>query len=307
MIEVLGRSDLTYTNPGRADNVYIGKIDGERQYLPRQYLLWSLKDLHDILNGTSASIGQAPQNFQTTFSEKLTFSQLYDFIKNHKQYIYNKNIPHTSCLCDTCENSVLLAKGINSCKKVPNGLPETPHDIVERYSCSDQRACMFNECSECKDGKLCDNWSDSNSDYISDANANEVSFYKWETPDKHVAKVRITLPFDEAVDMFKASVTVLKKHIYSKRVQNREYNRIKESLDHCEILVHVDYAESYKNVHQNEIHSAYFGNSIFSIFTACCYTKSLIDNGDGLKKDSVVVISESKDHNRIAALTFLKK
>ena len=116
-------------------------------------------------------------------------------------------------------------------------------------------ACSMNEC---KDGKLFDlaaenNWSDSNSDSDSGANANEVSFYKWETPDKHVAKVRITLPFDEAVDMFKASVTVLKKHIYSKRVQNREYNRIKESLDHCEILVHVDYAESYKNVHQNEI------------------------------------------------------
>ena len=84
---------------------------------------------------------------------------------------------------------------------------------------------MFNECSECEDGRLCElaadeNWSDSNSD--SDANANEVSFYKWETPDKHVAKVRFTLPFDEAVDIFKASVTVLMKHIYSKRVQNRE-------------------------------------------------------------------------------------
>ena len=117
LIEVLGRSDLTYTNPGCADNVYIGKIDGERQYLPPQYLLWPLKDLHDVLNGTSASIGEAPPNFQTTFSEKLTFSQLYDFIKNHKQYIYNKNIPHTSCLCDTCENSVLLVKGINGCKK----------------------------------------------------------------------------------------------------------------------------------------------------------------------------------------------
>ena len=64
------------------------------------------------------------------FSEKLTSSQLYDFIKNHKQYIYNKKIPHTLYLCDTYENSVLLTKGINSCKKVPNGLPETPHDIA---------------------------------------------------------------------------------------------------------------------------------------------------------------------------------
>ena len=60
-------------------------------------------------------------------------------------------------------------------------------------------------------------------------------------------------------------------------------------------------------MHQNEIQSAYFGNSIFSIFSACCYTKSLIDNRDGLKKDSVVVISERKDHNRIATLTCLKK
>ena len=85
LVEALGRSNLTYTNPGHADNVYISKIDGERQYLPRQYLLWSLKDLHYILNGTSASIGQAPPNFQTAFSEKLTFTQLYDIIKNHKQ------------------------------------------------------------------------------------------------------------------------------------------------------------------------------------------------------------------------------
>ena len=139
---------------------------------------------------------------------------------------------------------------------------------------------MFNECSECEDGKLCelaadDNWCDSNSDSDSDSD----------------------------VDMFKASVTVLKKYIYSKRVQNREYNRIKESLDHWEILVDVDYAKSYKNVHQNEIQSAYFGSSIFSIFTTCCYAKSLIDNGD----DLAVVISESKDHNRIAALTCFKK
>ena len=58
---------------------------------------------------------------------------------------------------------------------------------------------MFNECSECEDGKLCelaadDNCSDSNSDSESDANANEVLFYKWETPDKHVAKPHVAIP-----------------------------------------------------------------------------------------------------------------
>ena len=109
MIEFLSRSDMTYTNPGRQDNVYIGKVDGERKYLPRQYLLWTLKDLLDIINGSELH----SSNFVSTFSEKLSFSQLYDFIKSHKQFVYKKYILHMSCLCDTCENIVLLVKGLN--------------------------------------------------------------------------------------------------------------------------------------------------------------------------------------------------
>ena len=129
MIEFLSRSDMTYTNPGRQDNVYIGKVDGERKYLPRQYLLWTLKDLLDIINGSELH----SSNFVPTFSEKLSFSPLYDFIKSHKQFVCNKNMPHTSCLCDTCQNIVLLAKGLNKYKRrtASARLPETPHDIVE--------------------------------------------------------------------------------------------------------------------------------------------------------------------------------
>ena len=103
-------------------------------------------------------------------------------------------------------------------------------------------------------------------------------------------------------ERFKESVASLKRYIYSKKSQNRHYNHVKESLDHAD---HVDYAESYKNSQQNEIQRAYFGNTTFSIFTACCHTKSL-DNG-GLKKDSIVVVSDSTEHNRTAALTCLKK
>ena len=60
-----------------------------------------------------------------------------------------------------------------------------------------------------------------------------------------------------------------------------------------------------KNSQQNEIQSAYFGNSTFSIFTACCYTESLEDGG--LQKDPTVVVSESEEHNRAATLTSLNK
>ena len=310
LIDFLGRNDITYTNPGRADNVYIGKVEGERKYMPRQYLLWTLRDLLEIINGTHELVLQSCSNFVSSFSEKLTFSQLYDFIKTHKQFIYNKNIPHASCLCDTCKNAVLLAKGLNRKKNISCKVSETPHDIVEDYSCSsDEKDCMFNCCSNCKDGKLCDISTANSSDLESDNSSSEsdtdsdefsVYFYKWESVDKHTSKVRVSVPFDEAVERFKDTIISLKKHIYSKRAQNRIYNRVKENLDHGEVLVHVDYAESYKNSQQNEMQSAYFGNSVFSIFTACCYSRS----PDGsLKKDSIVVISESKDHDRKASLT----
>ena len=85
MIELLSRSDMTYTNPGRQDNVYISKVDGEWKYLPRQYLFWTLKDLLDIINGSELHFS----NFASTFSEKPSFSQHYDFIKNHKQFVCN--------------------------------------------------------------------------------------------------------------------------------------------------------------------------------------------------------------------------
>ena len=40
-----------------------------------------------------------------------------------------------------------------------------------------------------------------------------------------------------------------------------------ENLQENEVILHVDYSESYNNTQQDEIQSAYFGNSTFSIFT----------------------------------------
>ena len=155
---------------------------------------------------------------------------------------------------------------------------------------------MFNDCTKCANGKLCQFT-------LMITLIRIPARIRMEIPDKHVTKVRISVPFEEAVDKFKQSVVNLKKHIYTKR---QTYNQIKECLDHGKVLVHVDYAEPYKNVQQNETQSAYFKNSNFSIFKACCYTKSL-DDINGLKKDSIIVISESKQCNKTAALTCLKK
>ena len=53
-------------------------------------------------------------------------------------------------------------------------------------------AFMFSDCTEIANGKLCQSTADNNSDSNSHSIVCDfVSFYRWETPDKHVTKVRM--------------------------------------------------------------------------------------------------------------------
>ena len=48
--------------------------------------------------------------------------------------------------------------------------------------------------------------------------------------------------------------------MFVKRVQNDTYNKHQAELSDGGFLVHVDFAESYRNHKQNEIKNVYFGN-----------------------------------------------
>ena len=145
----LDRVDFTYVNPGRKD-ICIGKKDGERQYCQKRYLLWNLRDFLNILNGNEVTgFTAGVETFVDKFEKPLSFSLLYTFIRNHKQFVYNQNIPQRSCLCEVYENSCLLAKGINKCVKGVN-LPANPHEIVEENCCdSSSDDCMLGSCVQC--------------------------------------------------------------------------------------------------------------------------------------------------------------
>ena len=81
-LEMLERPDMTTTNPGRKDNVYVGKIDLERCYVQERYLLWNLRDAFEMLNGLKES-------FKETFGEPVTFTKFYQFIKKKSNLFFN--------------------------------------------------------------------------------------------------------------------------------------------------------------------------------------------------------------------------
>ena len=69
----------------------------------KRYLLWPMRDILNILNMSGAE-----ESYVQVFEDKLSFTMFHRFLNEHKQYIYNKRIPHNTCLCKICENIVLL-------------------------------------------------------------------------------------------------------------------------------------------------------------------------------------------------------
>ena len=132
-------------NPGKKDNVYVGKVDGERRYEPKRYLLWPMRDILNILN-----MSDAEESYVQAFDDKLSIRMLHRFLSEHKQYIYDKGIPHNTCLCQICKNTVLLSKGV--AHVFSSNIPTHPHTTAEHYSCdSDAAECILEQCDECND------------------------------------------------------------------------------------------------------------------------------------------------------------
>ena len=271
---VLDRSDLSIVNPGKKDHVYIGKSNGERKYEQKRYLLWPLRDLLNILN--------TPENdsYIDTYGEELPFSVLCRFLKEHKQYIFNKNIPHNVCLCEICKSAVLLSKAVPSI--APAKIPTDPHTIVEHYSCESYLSdCIQSRCDECKNHGLdradFESPSDSsNSDNGEDEREKTIKFQEWKRDDNgFMMKSHVSLSLEDGLELWNSRMQRLKEHIFAKRQQQSKISHLKTNLKSTEILLHVDYSQSHKSKEQNEIQSAYFGQSPFSFFTACPYYRCL--------------------------------
>lgn len=69
------RPDITYITPGKNQQKYLGKVNGEKSDAKIRYLLWKLNDLLEILNGNKVN-----NVFVDEFAKKIAFRQMYEFI-----------------------------------------------------------------------------------------------------------------------------------------------------------------------------------------------------------------------------------
>ena len=131
-----------------------------------------------------------------------------------------------------------------------------------------------------------------------------ITFYEWCKDDGKLKKQLYDLDAEDFLKKFQEAIEVAKWHIHVKWVQANCYNDIKENLKENDVILHVDYSESYERKHQNKAQRACFDHTAISIFTACCYLK---DENGKLEKESVTLTSELSDHSRSAAITCVMK
>ena len=171
---------------------------------------------------------------------------------------------------------------------------------------------MPEKCSLCKSSETNDvmkldfsSDTDSGSETDSRKNPDNVTFYRWQIFEKKINKSKADVTFKDAVKMFKDDIKTLREHIRIKREQINASHEIKSSFSENNLMLHVDFTESYKNDQQYVLQSAYFKNQSFSIFTACCYIKRA--NNNNVRSFSVIAVTESSDHNRFMSLIDCKK
>ena len=117
-------------------------MNGKTKFVPIRNLLWTIRHLLETINGCSCIVQSETDNLPIIFNKKWTFHQLYKFPKDHKEFVFNKDIPQTSCLSEKCENLTFLAKYISP--KLNLSIQTNIHPLSEAYYCdSSSKSWMY--------------------------------------------------------------------------------------------------------------------------------------------------------------------
>ena len=136
-------------------------------------------------------------------------------------------------------------------------VPTKRHEIITKIGCEQlSEDCCNNTCKECPSLDL---------EGLNDIK--EICYYEW-IKEKYYKKELIRCSGSDLKEKLTEKLLPLKRH-YNKRGQSKKYKEHISNLKGSKFVIHVDYSENCKNKQQREIKSAFYGQRLFTIFTAC--------------------------------------
>ena len=287
IISFLQRPDISYTCPGRKDQMYVGKTkDGDKDYRTKYHLLWKLSEILPLINTAITESFQANEQFL------VTYGTLWRLISPLKYILFQRDVPEDTCQCDYCENLQLILISLSKLSTTTN-IPLTPRELLCEFLCDVQNSnCVQGDCENCGINSVV--WEQLQELIETEA---DINFYKWVNKGKYPEKLLHTKNEEDMIVELKSQLIVYRVHQYNFVRQHKELKALKLNLPENTAVIQVDFAENYNNKQQHATQSAYFGQQCFTLFTAVIW----YNVGETLKFDSFCFVTDSLEHNKYVA------
>ena len=243
------RPDLVYTMPGMKDEIVVW-INGGKKRKRKYYMTMYLREAYAIFRELYP---------QYTISLSM-FCQL-----RPKNVLLLHQTPADQCHCRIHENVFLRLKGLK--------IVYDSESIWKRIICDAEPSstCWKMECNACSGGQKFESELDGDL---------SVTWKQWDLVDKGEKKVLECVVHEgcaaQLVEVIKADMNKVIKHVYTKRVQATEFENDKKSKAR---VLEMDFAMNYSCEYQNEVQSALWSRGSIMLFTAASW--DLCQEGTG--------------------------
>ena len=272
-------------NVSRATSGKKETVTRQKKKRQKRYLLQPLKVLHKQF------ITEYQKDKKMSIS---TFRRLKPF------WIVKPRIQdRETCLCKLHENTRLMHSVLKH-----NGFLEEQSilDVVKSTVCDENsKDCCYRECPKCKD--KCVVFLPENNKPLN------LSWWEWKTVTENYKgkeiKKAVKKKNNGDLHMLKSTyaehIAKISSHIFNINTQFSECKKKKESLNHNELFVHIDFAENWTCKRLTEIQSAHFGgsNAQITLHTGVAYIAGQT------VPESFCGISDNNSHNPSAIWSHL--
>ncbi|ESO89794.1 hypothetical protein LOTGIDRAFT_164827 [Lottia gigantea] len=272
VINFYSSNDASWQAPGMKDHVIERLEDGTKNYLQKRFMLFSLKEAHQL--------------FLEANPEKLISLSKFCSLRPLNVVTFS-NVPHNVCVCTEHENIPLLLVVLNN---VDKNIPTEFRTFINTIVCDPQNFnCMQQECATCH-----------NRINLLKPTSNEcLTYFRWSKNDlKKVDKLKFTATVHEIFQILASKLRSFLIHTFIKRTQSKKFDNLKCNVDVKSILIPVDFSENFSIKDQNEIQSAHWVNNQCTLFTVFMWINGTITK-------SMVIISDYLEHEKYAVYTFM--
>jgi hypothetical protein len=277
--------EISRTMPGKKDTISV-LAEGSRKTLQKRLILCNLKEAYVQFKERNPEM-------------KIGFSKFAE-LRPRQCVLPGASGTHSVCVCTIHQNMKLMFAGSHLANLTSNDDHplKTPQDCVQKLQCNPPSInCCLGQCSECGSIEVLSQQIEKAFD---ENFIDTVTFKKWTCTDRSTLETMVQ-KVDDFLTEFLNSLKVYQRHAFLTKMQSNFYKESKENLKKGEVLVHLDFAENYSFVVQDEVQSFHWNNTMATVHPFVVYYKE----DDILCNRNFVVISECNIHDTVAVHLFL--